>query len=183
MTVRYDDVFDDFPRLQTDRLCLRAIRPGDADALLAYLSDEATARFIEMGSYTRLEEAESLIATWAENFARRRQIRWGIAFASDDVLIGTCGFDYWDREGQTAALSYDLARPVWGQGIMREALQAVIAFGFRRMGFARIEATVWPENTDSIRVLEKLDFQQDVLPSTETLDDEPLVFTITNESA
>lgn len=46
-------------------------------------------------------------------------------------------------------------RKFWGQGLMTEAIEAVIDFGFERMELNRIEASCKPENIGSWRVMEK----------------------------
>ncbi len=46
---------------------------------------------------------------------------------------------------------------------MREALSAMLKFGFGRMQLNRIEAFVVPENNPSLRLLQRLGFQQDGL--------------------
>ena len=49
-----------------------------------------------------------------------------------------------------------LSREYWGRGLMPEALRAMIAFGFERMGLNRIEARCIAENAASARVMEKV---------------------------
>jgi len=51
--------------------------------------------------------------------------------------------------------------PAWqGRGLMREALSAVLGFGFDRMQLARVEANVVPENEPSLRLLGQLGFRE-----------------------
>ena len=46
---------------------------------------------------------------------------------------------------------------------MTEALRAALQHGFEKMELNRIEAIVYPENTASLRLLERLGFQQEGL--------------------
>ena len=62
-----------------------------------------------------------------------------------------------------ASIGYELARSSWRQGIMTEALEAIIDLGFREMGLNRIDAVVMPENGASIKLLEKLGFHNEGL--------------------
>eukprot|EP01036_Dinobryon_divergens_P002438 gene2438-biopygen2164 len=48
----------------------------------------------------------------------------------------------------------------WGQGFATEALGALSAYGFDRLGFAEIRAEIGPDNAASLRVLEKLGFRR-----------------------
>jgi ribosomal-protein-alanine N-acetyltransferase len=56
-------------------------------------------------------------------------------------------------------VGFDLSREYWNKKIMTEALQAVIAFGFEKLGSHRIQAEVFPENTASLNLLKKMGFQ------------------------
>ena len=72
-----------------------------------------------------------------------------------------CGFNYWVRHDRRASIGYDLARPYWGQGIMSEAVRAMVDFGFKRMDLNRIEADADERNPASARVLAKIGFRRE----------------------
>jgi [ribosomal protein S5]-alanine N-acetyltransferase len=76
-------------------------------------------------------------------------------------LIGTCGFCRWDKQHHHAEVGYDLCPDYWGQGLMTEAIQALIRFDSEEMDLNRIEATAHTENERSQRVLLKLGFQKE----------------------
>lgn len=153
-------VFERFPVLETERLRLRATGPDDAEATLAVLSSEEVCRYYDLLPLIVREEASKLIASRAAAFAREERIRWALAFRADDVVIGSCGLSRWDEEAAQAEVGYELA-PAWqGHGLMREALSAVLGFGFDRMQLARVEANVVPENEPSLRLLRRLGFHE-----------------------
>jgi ribosomal-protein-alanine N-acetyltransferase len=61
-------------------------------------------------------------------------------------------------------MGYELHSDYWRQGLMSEALQAVLEFSFHGGAIPvvhRMEALVDPSNTASIRLLEKLGFQEE----------------------
>lgn len=153
-------VFKRFPALETERLRLRASGPGDAEATLAVLSSEDVCRYYDLSPLTVRGEAAALIANRAAAFAREERIRWALARREDDGVIGSCGLSRWDEEAAQAEVGYELS-PEWqGQGLMREALSAVLGFGFDRMRLARVEANVVPENGPSRRLLRRLGFRE-----------------------
>ena len=45
-------------------------------------------------------------------------------------MIGTVGFMWINLDYRSAEVGYSLSRAYWNQGIMTEALRAVVAFGF-----------------------------------------------------
>jgi len=155
-----DTVFKQFPTLETARLRLRESRLEDAEATLAVLSSEAVCRFYDLSPLLTLDAASDLIAGRAAAFGRHERIRWALARREEDEVIGSCGLSRWDEEAGQAEVGYELA-PAWqGQGLMREALAAVLGFGFDRMQLRRVEANVVPENEPSRRLLRRLGFQE-----------------------
>jgi ribosomal-protein-alanine N-acetyltransferase len=149
-----------FPRLETKRLALRAMQPSDAEALFRILSDEEVMRYYDRPALIHLDEAQHIIATHRERFEHGEAMRWGISIKENDTLIGNCGF-FWQPRHQFAEIGYVLARAYWRQGIMTEALQALLHFGFNVKNLHRIEAEVILGNYASIQILRKLGFQEE----------------------
>jgi ribosomal-protein-alanine N-acetyltransferase len=150
--------FSAFPTLYTPRLCLREITLDDAEAIFAIRGDHAVTRHNIGPAYRDIERARLLIAEMRDAYAHMQELRWGITLPPDRQVVGMVGFNDWHRTDRRASVGYDLAQTYWGQGIMPEALGAVLAFGFRAMDLNRIEATVSAGNPASVRVLEKLGF-------------------------
>jgi len=148
-----------FPVLETQRLILRAATPADAEAIKAIFADPEVTRYHDLSTFTTIEEALAVIERRAQRFSNGTGIRWGIARKEDNILIGSCGFGAWNKETRTVEIGYELLSAFWGQGIMTEALQAVLKFGFEQMGWQRIIARVMLDNTASIKLLQKLSFQ------------------------
>lgn len=154
--------FSFFPVLKTERLTLRQLTLDDSAAVYAMRSDYEVTRLNIGAAYTNLGQARALIESILDNYQRHNELRWGITLKNgDNTVIGMCGYNYWARHDFRGSVGYDLARAYWGQGIMTEAVHAVIQFGFERMALNRIEADASVENEASIRILEKLGFQRE----------------------
>ena len=151
-------VFRQFPELQTERLRLRQSRPDDAGAMLAVLSSEAVCRWYDLSPLASSEEAAALISRQAAAFEHRERFRWVLARRENDAVIGSCGLSRWDEASAQAEIGYELSPDWQGRGLMREALEAVLAFGFREMRLMQIEANVVPANEPSLRLLRRLGF-------------------------
>ena len=149
-----------FPQLETRRLLLREMQPQDAEALFRVLSDEEVMRYYDQLPLTKVDEARHIIERHHQRFERGEAIRWGITLKGEDVIIGNCGF-FWEAQNRLARLAYVLARAYWRQGIMTEALQALLQFGFEEKDLHRIEAEVAVENIASCRTLQKLGFREE----------------------
>jgi len=149
-----------FPQLETKRLVLREMQPDDAEALFRVLSDEVVMRYYDRVPFAHIEESYHAIERHRHRFEQQEAIRWGITLKGENVVIGNCGFS-WDIPNYVARLAYVLARAYWRQGIMTEALQALLRFGFDTKNLNRIEAEVAVDNIASARTLEKLGFQEE----------------------
>ena len=60
-----------------------------------------------------------------------------------------------------AELAFELARDHWHQGIMTEALEAVLPFGLQTLGFHRIQAWTHRDNEVSVHLLKKMGFLEE----------------------
>lgn len=156
-------VFNSFPVIETEHLVLRKIEPEDAKDLFEFLSDDAVNRFMTNNSYENIVQVQRLINGIQQSFESKQKIHWGIAQKTANKIIGQCGYHAFDRSNLIGEISYCLAREHWGQGIMTEAIRAVIGFGFEKLGLNRIETKSMLENTGSFKVLEKAGFQKEGL--------------------
>jgi ribosomal-protein-alanine N-acetyltransferase len=152
-----DEFFSHFPTLTTPRLLLRQIEMSDAEALFPTFSDLETMKLFGT-LQTSIEETREMIQRWKRQYAQRQVIRWGVTLKGEDRVIGSCPFFNLDEGFHRAETGYILNRAYWKQGIMSEAMSAVLTFGFMQLGLQRIEALVDPENENSKGLLQRLGF-------------------------
>lgn len=137
-----------------------ATRSRGCAGLLPLLSDEENVRYYDPAPIIQLEQAEESIERHRRRFAQQEALRWGITLKKENRVIGNGGYS-WDADNQLAVLSYILSKHYWNQGIMTEALTAMIQFGFEHIHLHRLEAQVAYPNLASARLLEKLGFQEE----------------------
>lgn len=160
MTELFD--YSHFPVLKTQRLLLRELTPQDAEAVFHIRGNYEVTRYNIGPAYQHLQQASELIDGISNGFRDYIDLRWGITHRENPQwVIGMCGYNYWSRNDHRASIGYDLARDHWGQGIMSEALRAVLQFGFTQMDLNRVEADTDTRNHASQRVLEKLGFKSE----------------------
>ncbi|HHT90751.1 MAG: GNAT family protein [Bacillota bacterium] len=150
--------FTQFPVLQTERLILRQLRYDDGAQIHAYFTEEL-AKYYDWWPRT-IADGRGFVRFFKTGYQNEQSIRWGITLKPEDKVIGTCGFSDFDHFSR-AELGYELSMEHWHKGLMFEALQAIIPFGFGEMEMHRIQASVFPANTASIRLLEKFGFQKE----------------------
>jgi ribosomal-protein-alanine N-acetyltransferase len=158
-----EKAFHTFPRIETKNLLLRRIHTHDASALFEILSDDAVSEFFDDDAFVDISQARDQIENWETGYQNQRCLRWGITRKGENQLIGTGGYYGFHSWNKRASIGYELARIYWRQGLMTEALGAIIDFGFGNFELNRIEAVIMPGNMASINLLEKIGFENEGL--------------------
>ncbi|MBA2288095.1 MAG: GNAT family N-acetyltransferase [Ktedonobacteraceae bacterium] len=153
-----ETAFTYFPSLSTNRLHLRQIKPTDAEALFAIRSDREVMDFYGEEPHQSLEDTHALIQQLQDSYNRREAILWGITLKGEDIIIGSGTLFSFGPGSHYAETGYELHRAYWRQGIMAEAMPAILTYGFTELGLHRIEAAVDPRNTRSKGLLLRLGF-------------------------
>jgi ribosomal-protein-alanine N-acetyltransferase len=152
----------DFPRLETERLTLRAITPDDRFAIFENYSDPDVAEWFFDQAYTHIEQADQVIQEFTEKTTEGKGLAWAIVLGESDEFVGTCSYEKLNVEGQ-GEIGFDLAKKHWGHGYMTEALGAIITYGFGVLGLVSIEAHTYSRNVRARQVLERLGFRVDAI--------------------
>jgi ribosomal-protein-alanine N-acetyltransferase len=153
-----DAAFTRFPVLTTDRLRLRQIQLADAEALFAFKSDIAVTQQYGQEPHQSLDDTRVWIQQLQASYDQRDSLFWCLTRAGDDTAIGACVLWNFDAGFHCAEIGYEL-HPAYGkQGIMAEALGAVLTFAFGDLGLHRVEANPLAGNTPSRSLLLKLGF-------------------------
>lgn len=145
-----------FSTLETERLILRPVQPDDAEAMFDYLRDEETVRFITVPPVKTVTEVlENSIQSY---FMLDPIGKWAIVY--DQKMVGTIDLRLNEAHRQ-AEIGYVLNKRYWGQGIMPEAAQAILAVGFDQLQLVRIFSEHDTRNPKSGRVMTKIGMQQE----------------------
>jgi ribosomal-protein-alanine N-acetyltransferase len=154
--------FGEFPQLETDRLTLREMTLDDVEFYFRHFNNDKIVEGSCFPGPKSLEAArEELELYCIKSFKENRGIRWGLVRKGSNELIGTCGYYDWNKTVRRAEIGYDLDPAYWGQGIMTEALRAVLRYGFEKMGLNRIQAIIDSGNTRSLKLVHRLGFQNE----------------------
>ncbi|MGZ7209868.1 MAG: GNAT family N-acetyltransferase [Methanobacterium sp.] len=152
-----------FPEIHTERLFLRKISLNDAETLFQYWSDPEVTKYLNVNTFSKIEQAYSMIRLLNSLHTKREGIRWAITVKKDKSIIGTCGYNNWIKRSSRGEIGYELGRKYWGKGYAREAVKEILKYGFKKMNFNRIEAFTVPEAISSIKLLEELGFKKEGL--------------------
>ncbi len=149
------NIFDRSPKIETERLILRHMRVSDACDMYDYARRPAVTRYLLWAPHESVEYTRSYLKQVEKSYRQGTFHDFGVILKENNRFIGTCGFARIDEPNATAEAGYVLNPDYWGRGIATEALSAVIALGFEKRGFNRIEARYMVDNQASRRVMEK----------------------------
>jgi len=151
--------FTPFPELKTERLLLRRLERTDANEMFFLRSNENVLRYIGREPAKTIAEAEEFINKINKVIDENESILWGITFLNEpSTIIGTICLWNFKKEHYRGEVGYILHPDHWRKGIMKEAINAIVDYGFTVLGLHSIEALLNPENIASSSVLESTGF-------------------------
>ena len=130
-------------------------------ALFAIHSDPLVMRYWSTPPWESIDAAHALIARSIAALKDGEYFQFGIEHRGEGRLVGKCAIFDLAPQCRRAEIGYGLARQDWGCGYAREALSALLRFGFEALDLNRVEADVDPRNLRSLRVLERLGFKNE----------------------
>lgn len=157
--------------LETERLFLRPLRPGDLTALRTHL--RRSAEHLRPWSPAAVGVYDTISLTSLSKLVVRHRHEWkaGVAYpflvflkTNVDGVVGRVTLSGVVRGVfQSAQLGYEVDVNHLGQGIATEAAREVVRFGFEVLDLHRVQAAIMPGNGSSLRVIEKCGFEREGL--------------------
>ena len=144
--------------LRTARLLLREWRESDLDDLFAYASVPDVGERAGWPHHEDIATSKDILA----KFIHERKT-FALYHLADKRVIGSLGIELLDKEFASLPLKgrelgYVLSRDYWGQGLMPEAVTAVIDYLFNTLGYDFVTCAHFEWNAQSRRVIEKCGF-------------------------
>ena len=153
LAVRNDLLFN---TIKTERLVLRKVRAGDAEAMFRnWESDPEVTKYLTWLPHESIKETKAIVREWIKEEDDPKTIRYVITTKENDEPIGT--IDIVDYVGDVPEIGYCLSRKHWGKGYMTEACKAFVKY-LLDIGFSKIAIGANVENLASNRVIEKCGF-------------------------
>jgi RimJ/RimL family protein N-acetyltransferase len=147
---------------RTERLELRPVDDDDLDRILEYRNLPEVQRWLLRTQV----EPEPFRAAWRAAVADPHD--HSVVVLLDGVVIGTVSLSVSDGMGQPgmperteADLGYIFDPAYAGQGYATEAVTAVVAAAFERLGVRRMTAGCFADNQASVRILERLGMRRE----------------------
>ena len=141
-----NETFTPFPILTTERLTLRQLVINDEQEIFTLRSDSEINKYLNRQISNTIEDA------------RNFPLYWAITLRDKNILVGTICLFGFSNENYKCEIGYELLTNFQGQGIMKEAVEIVIAYAFNTIKVKKIEAFMHRDNLSSIKLLEKFLF-------------------------
>lgn len=157
------NLFDEMPRLESDRLILREFVDADAPALAAFAHDNELYRLLPTFLFEqKYDDAHEVIARMrAECFDTKESILLATCLQSDPhKVIGIAEMYAYEPRKPKVSIGYRLSKQWWGQGIASEVAGMLKRYLLDEVHMRTITAHVIPENKGSARALEKNGFRR-----------------------
>ncbi|WP_459195838.1 GNAT family N-acetyltransferase [Wukongibacter baidiensis] len=158
-----NDLFNKLTNIETNRFLLREIRDEDYKEIFDIYSKDEVLKYQNMVPMKNLDEAVEYVNFISEGYKNKRFIRWGIAGKEDDRVIGLVALHHIESGNSKVSIGYILNKRFWRQKIMSEVMDVIVDFVFNELNLNRIEASIHPDNSASIKLCEKLGFKKEGL--------------------
>ncbi|NEX88087.1 GNAT family N-acetyltransferase [Aeromonas rivipollensis] len=152
----------ELPILLTPRLLLRPLDGRDDTDLFAIYGDPEVMRFVGEPPFPSLATVSQMLASVERLLAAGESLEWGLMARGSGRLVGTSGLHSFAADPvqvglRQAEVGCMLARSHWGQGLMGEALTAVMGYA-GELGIHTLLADIEPGNLPSQRLFRRLGF-------------------------
>jgi len=145
-------------RLETERLILRPWRESDLEDLYTYASVKGVGEMAGWSCHQSREESQFILNSFIEG-----KKTFALELKENGQVIGSLGIEKYknfeESELYGRELGYVLSKEYWGRGLMPEAVNAVIDYCFRVLGYDFLLCAHFTRNDQSRRVIEKSGFR------------------------
>lgn len=147
-----------FKRIETNRLILKGLSPEDMKTVFENYPKEEIKQLLGHRSEEDYLKEENKYQNGYASY-NRSFILFLLTDKASGTIIGRCGLHNWNEEHKRAEIGYSMEDESYKKlGLMSEAVEAVIDYGFKTLNLNRIEALVASYNVPSLRLLEKNGF-------------------------
>ena len=146
--------YSNFPSISNDKVSLRQILSSD-------IKDLIEISFYDSVQAKTLEQAVEMNSKINMDYNKGDSIHWGIVDNQSGKIVGTCGY-YRGFDKDEGELGCVLLPQYRGYGFMTSAMSLAIDFGLNNIKLKRIWAITDRQNEKAIKLLERLDFKNNI---------------------
>ena len=164
----------EIPTLQYGLVTLRPSAEKDIDSIFNACQDPLIPAFTTVPANYTLDHAIDFVRSDPFSFSERRELRFVIDYGNGDdaQFAGVISLHTINIKNHTAEIGYWMEKSMRGKGIGTIAAKMIADYGFRSLGFRRIDGLADVENAASQKLLTSAGFQKEgILRNKVTRDD------------
>ncbi len=149
--------------IETERLFLRTWEEKDIEPFYSMNQDPKVIEYL--AGPMDIEQVEDFIQKMKIQQQKRNYSLWAVELKSSGEFIGFIGLNYTDWEAHftpAVEVGWRLDSKYWGNGYAPEGAKACLDYGFNKIGLGEIISFTVPENTNSLRVMDKIGLKRDI---------------------
>jgi RimJ/RimL family protein N-acetyltransferase len=150
-----------FAPIDTPRLSLRPLVPGDAGPMFRYRSHPDVRRYQSWEPASEAEILAFIRSQPADGCVPGEWFQLGIDLRASGELAGDCGIHRLAADPRQAEIGITLAPEFQGRGLATEALRALLGYLFGSLGLHRVTGSVDPRNAASMALLARAGLRQE----------------------
>jgi len=143
--------------VETERLILREILPGDVDGFFEMDSDPDVHLYVGNQPLQTKEQAAAAIEFIRQQYITNGIGRWAVINKKTNTFLGWAGLklitEPINNHNNFYDLGYRFIKKYWGQGYASEAAKASVAYAFNEMQVSEVYAHAHSENGASNKIL------------------------------
>ena len=142
--------------IETPRLILRRAVREDAQPMFRnWASDPEVTKYMTWPAHGSVAISQMVIDSWLGEYEKDSYYQWMIVLKELGEPIGSISVVRQNEQIEEAEIGYCIGTRWWHQGIVSEALTAVMGYLFEEVGMNRVAARHDPNNPNSGRVMRK----------------------------
>ena len=153
----------EIPTLQYGLVTLRPSAERDIDSIFNACQDPLIPQFTTIPATYTMDHAIDFVRSDPFSFAERRELRFIIDYGNgtDVQFAGVISLHTINIKNHTAEIGYWMDKSLRGKGIGTIAAKMITDYGFRSLGFRRIDGLVDVDNLASQKLLTSAGFQKE----------------------
>ncbi|KKL18150.1 hypothetical protein LCGC14_2478400 [marine sediment metagenome] len=174
----YLDIIDTNIKIETKRLILRKPTSDDIDDIFEYAKEEDVAKFTRFKAHKSLQDTKMFLQIVKQKHQNKTALTLILELKENKKIIGSISFENISQDDERAEIGFALSKEYWSQGLMTEAIQKLLEFGFKKIKFNRLEAFSNIENFRSSNLLKSFMQKEGVLKERDKVKDRFCSFNI-----
>lgn len=150
-----------FEIIETARLHLKGITPRGMQTIFENFSKDEIKSIL---GHRSEEEYQLELQKHLNGYSsyNRSFVLFLLTEVNTGSIIGRCGIHNWNAEHRRAEIGYVMHDEKFRrQGLMTEAVGAILQYGFTKMNLNRLEALVGRNNIPSLRIMKLFGFREE----------------------